>query len=345
MATERGSSSKPARPRSQGGKSDSRTTRSGSDERSRPGGKRAQAPAGRRPVGDSYPEERVSQLPPPEPELWIDEGVVGSPAGRSRSRSTRTGARSSPEGKAAGNRRPGADARRDSRGGTRPNPPRDSKNTEGRRKATSNVSVDGRGLVDLVGERRAERLAGRVASAAEAFEASHYTEARQILTPIAKEAPEFSEARELLGLTLYRLGRWKEAARELEAFSKLCGNTTEQHPVLADCRRALKQYREVDRLWTELKEASPSGELVTEGRIVAAGALADQGELGAAIRLLAQGFKFPKRPREHHLRRAYALADLYERSGDVPQARALFGRLAHVDGSYLDAADRAIGLG
>ncbi|MGB6059548.1 MAG: tetratricopeptide repeat protein [Microthrixaceae bacterium] len=196
-----------------------------------------------------------------------------------------------------------------------------------------------------MGTKRAERLSGRVASAAEAFEGGRFAEARQILAPIAKEAPEFPEVRELYGLTLYRLGRWKEAARELEAFIELSPGSTEQHPVLADCRRALKQYREVDRLWTELKEASPSGELVTEGRIVAAGALADQGELASAIRLLGQGFKFPKRPREHHLRRAYALADLYERSGDVPQARALFGRLAHADGSYLDASDRAIGLG
>lgn len=200
-------------------------------------------------------------------------------------------------------------------------------------------------LADLVGTKRAERLSGRIASAAEAFEGGRFAEARQILAPIAKEAPEFPEVRELYGLTLYRLGRWKEAARELESFIELSPGSTEQHPVLADCRRALKQYREVDRLWTELKEASPSGELVTEGRIVAAGALADQGELASAIRLLGQGFKFPKRPREHHLRRAYALADLYERSGDVPQARALFGRLAHADGSYLDASDRAIGLG
>lgn len=200
-------------------------------------------------------------------------------------------------------------------------------------------------LADLVGEKRAERLSGRIATAAEAFEGNRFTEARQILTPIAREVPEFPEARELLGLTLYRLGRWKEAVRELEAFNELSPGTTEQHPVLADCRRALKQYREVERLWVELKEASPSGELVTEGRIVAAGALADQGELGSAIRLLGQGFKFPKRPREHHLRRAYALADLYERSGDVPQARAMFGRLAHTEGGYLDSADRAIGLG
>ena len=48
-----------------------------------------------------------------------------------------------------------------------------------------------------------------------------------------------------------------------------------------------------------------------------AGSLADRGDVKGAIRLLEQGWKFPKRAKVHHLRRAYALADLYERAGDV----------------------------
>lgn len=115
--------------------------------------------------------------------------------------------------------------------------------------------------------------------------------------------------------------------------------------MLADCHRALGEYREVDRLWTELREASPSPELVTEGRIVAAGALADQRKLTEAINLLASGFRLPKKPRPYHLRRAYALADLYERSGDVLQAKNLFGRVAHFDDGSLDAEDRVRLLG
>ena len=47
---------------------------------------------------------------------------------------------------------------------------------------------------------------------------------------------------------------------------------------------------------------------------------------------------------EHHLRRAYALADLYERSGDVPQARALFGQLLRADPEFLDVGDRVANL-
>ncbi len=206
------------------------------------------------------------------------------------------------------------------------------------------ITVHAPKLVELVGAKRAERLEGRLGEAATAFAGERFGEARQILSPIAREVPDLPEARELYGLTLYRLGRWKEAARELDAFVELSGGSTEQHPVLADCRRALRQYGEVDRLWEELRESSPSGALVAEGRIVTAGALADRGDLAGAVRLLAKGFRFPKRPMEHHLRRAYALADLYERSGDLPQARALFVQLERAEPGFLDVPDRLAAL-
>ena len=48
----------------------------------------------------------------------------------------------------------------------------------------------------------------------------------------------------------------------------------------------------------------------------------------------------PKRPQEHHLRRAYALADLYERAGDVARARELFSRLAAADPDFADVRTR-----
>ena len=63
--------------------------------------------------------------------------------------------------------------------------------------------------------------------------------------------------------------------------------------------------------------------------------------LGGAVRLLSKGWKRPKRPYEHHLRRAYALADLYERAGEGPQAKELFAWIAHHDEGYVDAASRS----
>ena len=200
-------------------------------------------------------------------------------------------------------------------------------------------------LVGLVGAKRAATIEARLSDAATAFAADRYPEARRLVAEIVREVPDLAEARELLGLTLYRLGRWREAAKELTAFVELTGGSTEQHPVLADCYRALGRHKEVDRLWLELKDASPSGELVTEGRIVAAGSLADQGDLAGAVVLLGKGFSLPKQPKDHQLRRAYALADLYERAGDLPQARELFGRIVRIEPDYLDAAERAAALG
>ena len=97
--------------------------------------------------------------------------------------------------------------------------------------------------------------------------------------------------------------------------------------MLADCYRAVGHDATVDELWDELRQASPSAELVVEGRIVMAGMRADRGDLPGAIRLLEDGWRLPGRPQEHHLRRGYALADLYERAGDVARARQLFERL------------------
>ncbi len=212
-----------------------------------------------------------------------------------------------------------------------------------RRRVGAPVTVRAPMLGELVGQKRAARLEGRLSDAATAYSAERYPEARSILAAIVSEVPDLPEARELLGLTLYRLGRWRDAARELEAFVELAGGSTEQHPVLMDSRRALGQYGKVDVLWEELRSASPSAALVTEGRIVAAGARADRGDLAGAIALLGKGFRFPKRPSEHHLRRAYSLADLYERSGDLPQARTLFAQVARAEPGFLDAAERAVG--
>jgi tetratricopeptide (TPR) repeat protein len=115
--------------------------------------------------------------------------------------------------------------------------------------------------------------------------------------------------------------------------------------VLADCYRALHRYHRVEELWEELRAASPSAALVTEGRIVTAGARADQGDLQGAIALLARSSPKPRRVRQHHLRQWYALADLYDRSGDVPQARRLFRDVLANQPGFADAEERLAALG
>jgi tetratricopeptide (TPR) repeat protein len=194
-------------------------------------------------------------------------------------------------------------------------------------------------LAKAVGTARSERVERRLGEAADHFENDRYGDAARILKKLSDEAPTVPAVRELYGLTLYRKENWTQAARELEAF-RLLSNSTEQHPVLADCYRALRQWPQVEELWDELREASPDAELVTEGRIVMAGSLADRDRVVDAIRLLQAGWTFPKRPRPHHLRRAYTLADLYERAGEVPRARDLFQRIRTADPDFADVGDR-----
>ena len=191
----------------------------------------------------------------------------------------------------------------------------------------------------------APRIERRLGQAADAFERDHVTDALRILRPLSKEAPNVPAVRELTGLAFYATGQWALAAKELEAFRTL-GGSVEQHPVLADCYRALKRYKAVAELWEELREASPGAALVTEGRIVAAGALADQGDVKGAIQLLERGPVRPKRAAAvHHARLWYALADLYERAGDAPKARELFERVVAVEPALADAAERLAALG
>ena len=193
-------------------------------------------------------------------------------------------------------------------------------------------------LYGEAGSRRGPKLAERLAEATHAYDRDRYTDALNILRPLAQAAPRSAAVRELYGLTLYRMGRWRAALKELEAYFDLSG-AYDQHPVRMDCDRALRSYREIDRLWEELRQASPSGEVVAEGRIVVAGALADRGDLSGAIQLLERSATVSK-PREHHLRQWYALADLHERAGDVTRARDLFKRIAAADPDTFDTADR-----
>ncbi len=183
------------------------------------------------------------------------------------------------------------------------------------------------------------KLRRRLAEAAVAFERERFEEADRLLQSIERLAPGVPEVLELRGLTSYRRGKWRQALRDLETFASVTGSV-EQHPVIADCHRAMKNWHRVEATWHELGEASPAAELVEEGRIVYAGSMADQGKVADGIRLLERAPRAPKKPKLHHLRRWYALADLYERAGDLAKARRLFGEIGRLDPTFGDANDR-----
>jgi len=175
-----------------------------------------------------------------------------------------------------------------------------------------------------------------------AYVADRYQDALRILRKLAEQFPGSAGIKELLGLTLYRLGRWTAALRELERHHELSGSY-DQYPVMADSYRALRRYREAEELWAELRQVSPSAEVMAEGRLVAAGALADQGDLQGAVKLLESSLRRAK-PKSLHLRQWYALADLYERAGELPRARDLFRRVAAADPDAYDVRQRLVAL-
>lgn len=194
-------------------------------------------------------------------------------------------------------------------------------------------------LVKLLGEVRGSRAEARLREAAVAYANERYGEARSTLAPLVVDAPSSVALRELFGLTLYRLGLWKEALKELE-FVVQAGEDLIQAPVIMDCFRALRRWHEVDDWWARLQSPHVSADTLGEGLIVYAGSLADRGDLASATDLLRTDFKLSRKPREIDLRQAYVLADLYERGGDVPSARTWFRRIADHDVDYADVFER-----
>ena len=121
-------------------------------------------------------------------------------------------------------------------------------------------------------------------------------------------------------------GKWKLAIVELEAFSELTG-TTEQHPVLGRLLPGARPPRPgagavggPARARRPAPRSSPRGASSTPARW----------PTRAGWPTRSPCWRPPSRrassPQEHHLRVAYALADLHERAGDLPKARQLFAR-------------------
>ena len=312
------------RPRRDGdrtrGRSDGdRRPRSGEDR----GRGRPDTRAGRsRSSDDRSPTRSGVQYPPRRTARRVPEEAPG-PARRPVLRTVKGKASAAP-----GEKR----ARRVTKAATRAVPRRRRRSTE----ATDE-------LARLAG-RNAKTAQDQLARAAEAFAAGRERDAARLLRPLRDAYPDAAAVRELLGLVHYRLAQYPAATKELTAFAELSGSV-EQHPVLMDCYRAQRRYGRVEELWDELAASSPSGALVTEGRIVLAGAMADDGRLQAAIATLSRRADDVKRVQEHHLRLWYALGDLAERAGEIPRARELFERVRRNDPSFADVAERLAALG
>jgi tetratricopeptide (TPR) repeat protein len=193
-------------------------------------------------------------------------------------------------------------------------------------------------------QKRAERLAERLTSAAAALDRERFDDARRMVAPVVRELPGIAAGHEINGLANYRMGRWREAAASLQEARHLRPDPA-LLPVLADCYRAMQRWAAVDATWREIRELSPSHEVMAEARIVVAGAHADRGELKEAIALMQPAQKPPKKVRDYHLRQWYVLADLLDRAGDTMGAARWFREVLAHDADFADARERLRALG
>ncbi len=132
-------------------------------------------------------------------------------------------------------------------------------------------------------------------------------------------APRSGAVREVLGLALYRAGRFADALGELQAYRRITGRIDHNH-LIADCYRAA-------------------------GAIVGASALADMGRTEAALSMLRA---FPGRPnlgRPSDLRIWYVTGDVLARAGRTVEAIQEFRRILRHDPDAFDTAERLASLG
>lgn len=251
------------------------------------------------------------QPPPWEREAWIDEGPLRAEARKATERASKPGAETVERG--------------------------------GRRASLELAPEVADDLRRTAPALSATKYQERLATAADALDRGRFDDARRMVQPVLRDVPDLAFGHEIAGLALYRMGQWRKAASELER-ARLLDRTLNHHAVLADCYRALKRYDLVEQLWTELRDGSPGPALMAEGRIVAAGALADRGDLKGALKLMERAADVPKKVRDHHLRQWYVLGDLHDRSGDIIKARRFFGMVAEHDADFADVVERLRGL-
>lgn len=208
------------------------------------------------------------------------------------------------------------------------------------------VATEIRRVADTATAHHREVLVDKMTDAVAAYDRGRYQEAARLGKQVANETPSVAAVRQLVGLSAYRSGRWREAIRQLDAYAELTDDV-DHVPALMDCHRALGKPKKVADLWADLRQRSPEPDVLAEARMVAAGMLADRGNLDGAISLLtgAGAGKALRNPSDRHLRQWYALGDLYERAGDLPRARELFLRVVQAEPDAYDVADRLAGLG
>jgi tetratricopeptide (TPR) repeat protein len=152
-------------------------------------------------------------------------------------------------------------------------------------------------------------------------------------------APRSGSVREVLGIALYRAGRFRDALRELQAYRRITGRLDQNH-LIADSHRALgSPERAIDPAREALKARIPD-EVRAEAAIVGASALADLGRFGEALSMVRASPAGERLSRGFDLRVWYVTGDVLERAGRRTEAAEEFRRIIRHDPGAFDAAER-----
>ena len=191
-----------------------------------------------------------------------------------------------------------------------------------------------------------EKMVTTLTRAAEAYDRHRYEEALRLGRIVADAVPGVAPVRELTGLAAYRAERFPMSKVHLRSHFAITADP-EHLPLVMDAERALRRYKSVEKVFGELEASEPTPEVLAEGRIVMAATWADQGRYSEALDLLirAGAAKHLRNPSYRHVRLWYALADVYDRAGDIATAREHFARVVAADPEAYDAAQRLGELG
>jgi len=161
----------------------------------------------------------------------------------------------------------------------------------------------------------------------------------------AKEMASRSGAvRELLGMALYRSGRYRDALRELQAYRRMTGRVDQNH-LIADSLRALGEPEKAVAPAREAMRARIPAEVRAEAAVVGASALADLRRFDEALSMLKAFPTEPSRARDFDLRVWYTTGDVLARAGRKAEAAEHFRRVMRHDPAAYDAAERLAQLG
>jgi tetratricopeptide (TPR) repeat protein len=162
----------------------------------------------------------------------------------------------------------------------------------------------------------------------------------------AKElAPRSAAVREVLGMALYRLERFREALTEMQAYRRMSGRADQNH-IIADCLRAVgRPDRAVPLAEEALAARGVPLAAKVEGVIVAASALADRGKFDQALGLLRRIRTRDDVAGDEVIRVWYVTGDILARAGRPGEAAGEFRKILRHDPGAYDAAERAAQLG